>query len=64
LLVGLAEEWVGRLAAIALAALIVGAIATRVRAAKRHQRSEAAGLALDAVTLALCIATAVAFATS
>ena len=63
-LVGLAEEWVGRLAAIALAALIVGAIATRIRAARKHQRSEAAGLAMDVATLALCVATAVAFATS
>jgi uncharacterized membrane protein YphA (DoxX/SURF4 family) len=64
LLVGLANEWVGRLAAIGLGALMVGAIVTRIRAARRHQRSEAAGLAMDGVTLALVIVTAVAFATS
>ncbi len=61
-LVGLEYEWLGRVATIALGALIVGAIATRVRAAKRHQRSEAIGLAMDAATLALIVATAIAFA--
>jgi uncharacterized membrane protein YphA (DoxX/SURF4 family) len=64
LLVGLAYEWVGRVAAIALGALLVGAILTRFRAARRHQRSEAAGLAMDVTTLALVVVTAVAFATS
>ena len=62
--VGLTHESIGRLASIALAALICGAIATRVRAARRHQRSEAVGIAMDVATLALLVATAIAFATS
>jgi uncharacterized membrane protein YphA (DoxX/SURF4 family) len=60
--VGLAYEWLGAVAAVALAALIVGAIVTRIRAARRHQRSEAAGLAMDLATLALLVGTAIAFA--
>ena len=59
--IGLAYRPLGLLAAIALAGLLVGAIITRVRAARRHGHSEAAGLAGDAATLALAIVTAVAF---
>ena len=62
-LVGLAYRPLGLAASIALGLLLLGAIVTRVRAARRHQRSEAAGIALDAATLALVVATAIAFAT-
>jgi uncharacterized membrane protein YphA (DoxX/SURF4 family) len=59
---GLAYKWLGALASIALAALIVGAIVTRVRAAARHQRSEGVGIAMDILTLGLLVATASVFA--
>lgn len=60
--IGLAYRPLGLVAAIALAGLLMGAMITRVRAARRHQRSEAAGLALDGMTFALAVAAAVAFA--
>ena len=60
--IGLAYGPLGVLASIALAGLLVGAMVTRLRAARRHGRSEAAGLAGDVATLALAIVTAVAFA--
>ena len=60
-LVGLAYRPLGLLASSGLAALLVGAMVTRLRAASRHERSEAAGLAGDAATLALVIVTAVTF---
>jgi hypothetical protein len=59
--IGLAYHPLGRVAAIALAALLVGAMVTRIRAARRHHRSETVGLVLDASTLALATATALAF---
>ena len=59
---GLAFRPLGLVAATALAGLLVGAIATRLRAARRHDRSEAPGIAVDAVALTLAIVTAVAFA--
>lgn len=62
--IGLAYRPLGLLASIALAALLAGAIVTRVRAARRHSHSEAAGLAGDTATLALAIVTAVAFASN
>jgi uncharacterized membrane protein YphA (DoxX/SURF4 family) len=62
--VGLAYHPLGLIASIALAALLVGALVTRLRAARRHGRSEAAGLALDVGTFALSAATVVAFAAS
>ena len=58
---GLAYRPLGLLASVALAGLLVGAMVTRLRAARRHGRSEAAGLAGDAATLILAIVTAVAF---
>ncbi len=61
-LIGLAYRPLGLLAAIALAGLLVGAIVTRLRAARRHGRSEAAGLAGDAATFALAVVMAVVFA--
>jgi uncharacterized membrane protein YphA (DoxX/SURF4 family) len=61
--VGLAYRPLGLVAAIALGLLLLGAMLTRVRAARRHQRSEASGLALDAATLAVVVAAAIAFAT-
>ena len=60
--IGLAYRPLGLLAAIALAGLLVGAMLTRVRAARRHQRSETVGVLLDASTFVLAAATAVAFA--
>lgn len=60
--IGLAYRPVGLLASIGLAALLVGAAVTRLRAASRHDRSEAAGIAGDVATLALVVVTAVAFA--
>jgi uncharacterized membrane protein YphA (DoxX/SURF4 family) len=60
--IGLANRPLGLLAAVALCALMVGAIVTRIGAARRHQRSDPTGIALDAGTLALTIATALAFA--
>jgi uncharacterized membrane protein YphA (DoxX/SURF4 family) len=60
--IGLAYRPLGLLASIALAALLVGAMITRLRAARRQGRSEAVGLAGDAATLILAIVTAVAFA--
>jgi DoxX-like family len=60
--IGLAYHPLGRLASVGLAALLMGAIVTRVRAARRHHRSETVGLLLDASTLVLATATAVAFA--
>jgi DoxX-like protein len=60
--IGLAYHPLGLIAAIALAGLLAGAMITRVRAARRHDRSEAVGLALDAGTFALAVAAAVAFA--
>ncbi|MGA9100515.1 DoxX family protein [Aeromicrobium sp.] len=62
--IGLAYRPLGLVASIALAALLVGAMFTRVRAAGRHDRSEATGLALDTATLVLAAAAAVAFAAS
>ena len=59
--IGLAYRPLGLIASIALAALLVGAMITRLRAARRHSRSEAPGLAGDAATLALVIVTAVTF---
>jgi hypothetical protein len=60
-LIGLAYHPLGRVAAVALAALLVGAMVTRVRASRRHGRSEMVGIALDASTLALAVATSLAF---
>lgn len=60
--VGLAYHPLGLLAAIALCGLLLGAMVTRVRAARRHRRSEAVGIALDFSTFALAAAAAVAFA--
>jgi len=60
--VGLAYAPLGLLASIGLVALLVGAMVTRLRAAARHDRSEAAGLAGDAATLVLVIVTATVFA--
>ena len=60
--IGLAYRPLGLLASIGLAALLVGAMVSRVRAARRHDRSESAGLAADAATLALTAVTAAAFA--
>ncbi len=60
--IGLAYRPLGVLASIALACLLVGAMVTRLKAARRHDRSEAAGLAADAGTFALAVATAVVFA--
>ena len=61
-LIGLAYRPLGLLASIGLAGLLVGAMITRLRAARRHGRSDAAGLAGDVATLVLAIVTAVAFA--
>ena len=61
-LIGLAYRPLGLLAAIALAALLVGAMVARLQAARRHGHSEAAGLAGDVATFALAVVTAVAFA--
>lgn len=61
-LIGLAHRPLGLLAAIALAALLVGAMVSRLKAARRHGHSEAAGLAGDVATFALAVVTAVAFA--
>ncbi len=60
-LIGLAYHPLGLLASIGLSSLLVGAMITRLRAARRHGRSEAAGLAGDVATLVLAIATAVTF---
>lgn len=60
--IGLAYRPLGLVASVALAVLLLGAVVTRVAAARRHGRSEAAGLVLDVSTLALTIVTAVAFA--
>lgn len=60
-LVGLAWWPLGLLASLALTALIAGAVVVRFRAGRRHHRSETAGFVLDGVTLALTLATAVAF---
>lgn len=60
-LIGLAYRPLGLLASIALAALLVGAFITRLRAVRRQGRSDAAGLAGDAATLALVVVTAIAF---
>lgn len=62
--VGLRYELLGLLAAIGLSALLVGAMISRVRAARRHGRSEMVGLILDVSTLALTVVTAVAFASN
>ena len=62
--IGLAFHPLGMVAAIALAGLLAGAIVTRLRAARRHDRSEAPGLAADAATLTLAVVTAVCFAAS
>jgi DoxX-like protein len=60
--IGLAYAALGLLASIGLVALLAGAMVTRLRAAGRHDRSEAAGLAGDAATLVLVIVTATVFA--
>jgi len=60
--IGLAYRPLGLVAAIALAGLLVGAVVTRLRAASRHERSEAAGIAGDVATMTLVAVTAVAFA--
>jgi uncharacterized membrane protein YphA (DoxX/SURF4 family) len=60
--IGLAYRPLGLVASIGLMALLVGAVVTRLRAASRHDRSEAAGLAGDVATLVLVTVTAVAFA--
>jgi hypothetical protein len=52
----------GLAACIGFSCLLVGALLTRLRASQRHERSDAAGMAADSVTLLLSIATAVAFA--
>ena len=59
--IGLAYPALGLLASISLAALLVGAIVSRLRAARRHGRSETAGILGDVATLALALVTAVAF---
>ena len=59
---GLTYRPLGLAAAIGPAALLVGAMITRVRAARRHDRSEAAGVAVDLVTFALAASTAAVFA--
>jgi hypothetical protein len=46
---------------VGLAALMIGAVVTRIAAARRHQRSELLGVLGDLATLALVAATAVAF---
>ncbi len=56
-LLGLAYRPLGLVASSGLAALLVGAMITRLRAASRHERSEAAGLSGAAATLALVIVT-------
>ncbi len=61
-LIGLTYRPLGLVAAIGLAALLMGAMITRVRAARRHDRSEAAGVAVDVVTFVLAATTAVVFA--
>lgn len=60
-LVGLAWWPVGLAACVGLAALMIGAVVTRIAAARRHQRSELLGVLGDLATLALVAATAVAF---
>jgi uncharacterized membrane protein YphA (DoxX/SURF4 family) len=60
--IGLAYRPLGLVAAIALSGLLLGAMATRFRAARRHGRSEAAGIAMDASTFVLAAVTAVVFA--
>ncbi len=59
---GLAYHPLGLLAAIGLTCLMVGAVVSRLRAAQRHERSETVGIIMDVVTIALTVATAVAFA--
>lgn len=59
---GLWYHPLGLLACIGLASLIVGALVTRLRANRRHERSDPAGVAVDSATLLLSIATAVTFA--
>jgi uncharacterized membrane protein YphA (DoxX/SURF4 family) len=61
-LLGLTYRPLGLVAAIGLAALLVGAMITRVRAARRHDRSEAGGVAVDVLTFALAASTAAVFA--
>jgi hypothetical protein len=61
-LVGLTYRPLGLAAAIGLSALLVGAMITRVRAARRHGRSEAGGVAVDVLTFALAASTAAVFA--
>ena len=60
--IGLAYHPLGMAAAVGLAVLLLGAVVTRLAVARRHDRSEAAGLAIDATTLALTIVTAAGFA--
>jgi hypothetical protein len=60
--IGLAYRPLGLLAAIGLSALLAGAMTTRMRAARRHDRSETAAIAGDAATFVLTVVTAVAFA--
>jgi uncharacterized membrane protein YphA (DoxX/SURF4 family) len=60
--VGLAYRPLGLAAAVGLTGLLLGAMSTRVRAARRHGRSEATGIALDVGTFALAAVTAVVFA--
>ncbi len=61
-IVGLVYRPLGLTAAIGLAILLLGAMSTRFRAARRHGRSEAIGLAVDVGTFALATVTATAFA--
>lgn len=52
----------GLAACVGFVCLMVGAIMTRLRASRRHERSDTAGLVLDAVAFLLATATGVAFA--
>jgi hypothetical protein len=60
--IGLAYHPLGLLSAVALSGLLLGAMFTRARAARRHQRPDTVGIALDASTFVLAAVTAVAFA--
>jgi hypothetical protein len=60
-LVGLAWWPVGVAACVGLVALLIGAVYTRVVAARRHSRSEAVNIGADVLTAAVVVATAIAF---
>jgi hypothetical protein len=62
-LAGLAWWPIGLAACVGLVALLAGAVYTRVGAARRHSRSEAVNIGADILTLAVVVATAIAFVT-